>query len=310
MRAAVLTAFGADPEIADIEIREPGEGEVRVRVHAASVNGFDTFVAKSLLKDMMEHRFPVVLGKDFAGTVDAVGTGVDTYHVGDRVFGVVTKPYLGDGSFAEYVTVPVSVGIAALPESIDFTEGAALGLAGTAAVSAVDAAQLRPGQTVLVVGATGGVGNQAVQLAARAGATVVATAHTDEEKQLVTGLGATETIDYGHDVAATVLETRPDGVDTVLHFAGDAAALLPAVRTGGRFVSTLVSSPEQLPSEDATVVPVYAIPDLAILNRFASDRARGLARTRIDRVYRLDEVTTALSDFTGGTLGKLVITID
>jgi NADPH2:quinone reductase len=157
--------------LVDLEIPEPGEGEVRVRVHAASVNGFDTAVANGYLKDLMEHRFPVVLGKDFAGTVDAVGPGVSDYQVGDRVFGVVTKPYLGDGSFAEYVTVATAVGIAKLPESIDFTEGATLGLAGATALASVNAAELQPGQTVLIAGATGGVGNQAIQLAAKAGAT-------------------------------------------------------------------------------------------------------------------------------------------
>jgi NADPH:quinone reductase-like Zn-dependent oxidoreductase len=222
---------------------------------------------------------------------------------------VVTKPYLGDGSFAEYVTVPVAVGIAALPDGIDFTEGAALGLAGSAALSAVDAAQLRPGQSVLVVGATGGVGNQAVQLAARTGATVVATAHTDEERRLVTGLGAGDTIDYTGDVAARVLEDHPDGVDAVLHFAGDAETLLRAVRSGGLFVSTLLSSPEQLPSEDATVVPVYAVPETVLLERCAAEHVQGLTRTRIQRVYRLDDVPTALTDFAGGTLGKLVVTV-
>ena len=167
MRALVLTDFGTAPELTDLDLPEPAEGEVRVRVHAASVNGFDIAVANSYLKGMMEHRFPVVLGKDFAGTVDAVGPGVTDYQVGDRVFGAVTKPYLGDGSFAEYVTVPTAVGIAALPESIDFVTGAALGLAGSAAIAAVDAADLQPGQTVLVAGATGGVGNQVVQLAAQ-----------------------------------------------------------------------------------------------------------------------------------------------
>jgi NADPH:quinone reductase-like Zn-dependent oxidoreductase len=155
--------------VTDLEIPEPGDAEVRVRVHAASVNGFDTAVANSYLKDMMEHRFPVVLGKDFAGTVDALGPGASDYRVGERVFGVVTKPYLGGGSFAEYVTVPTAVGLAKLPAGIDFAEGAALGLAGAAALAATDAAQLQPDQTMLVAGATGGVGNQAVQLAAQAG---------------------------------------------------------------------------------------------------------------------------------------------
>ena len=169
MRAVVLSDFGATPQVTDLEIPEPGDAEVRVRVHAASVNGFDTAVANSYLKDMMEHRFPVVLGKDFAGTVDALGPGASDYRVGERVFGVVTKPYLGGGSFAEYVTVPTAVGLAKLPAGIDFAEGAALGLAGAAALAATDAAQLQPDQTMLVAGATGGVGNQAVQLAAQAG---------------------------------------------------------------------------------------------------------------------------------------------
>src|SRR6195952_1674397 len=126
MRAVAFTAFGAAPEVREIELPEPGEGEVRVRVHAASLNGFDLAVANGYLQGMMEHRFPVVLGKDFAGTVDALGAGVTAYAVGDRVFGVVTKAFLGDGSFGEYVTVPVAVGLAHLPGSVSFIDGAAL----------------------------------------------------------------------------------------------------------------------------------------------------------------------------------------
>ena len=142
MRAVVLPEFGSATEIRDIAVPQPAEGEVRVRVHAASVNGFDLAVAHSYLQGMMEHRFPVVLGKDFAGTVDAVGAGVTGYAEGDRVFGVVTKSFLGDGSFAECVTVPVAVGLGRLPENVDFIEGAALGLAGTAALDSVRAAGL------------------------------------------------------------------------------------------------------------------------------------------------------------------------
>ena len=138
----------------------------------------------------------MVLGKDFAGTVDAVGAGVTGYALGDRVFGVVTKAHLGDGSFGQFVTVPVAVGLAKLPASVAFTEGGALGLAGTAAFNAVDAAALHAGQTILIAGATGGVGNQAVQLAALAGAHVIATAHSDEEQRQVKALGAAEVVDY------------------------------------------------------------------------------------------------------------------
>jgi len=122
VRAPVVTDFGATPELLDIQRPEPAAGEVRVRVRAASVNGFDNAAAAGYLKGMMEHRFPVVLGKDFAGEIDAVGADVDGFAVGDRVFGVVTKAHLGDGSFGEYVTVPTAVGLAKLPASIEFAE--------------------------------------------------------------------------------------------------------------------------------------------------------------------------------------------
>ncbi|WP_456845253.1 NADP-dependent oxidoreductase [Cellulomonas sp. P5_C6] len=309
MRAVALAKFGAAPQIHDIGIPEPAEGEVRVRVHAASVNGFDLAVAAGYLNGMMEHRFPVVLGKDFAGVVDAIGAGVEDYEVGERVFGVVTKTFLGDGSFGEYVTVPVAVGLAKLPGSVSFTDGAALGLAGTAAVDAVTAAQLEAGQVVLVAGATGGVGHQAVQLAVRSGATVIATAHSEQEKALVTGLGAVEVVDYREDVAAQVLAAHPDGVDAVIHLAGDAAPLLPALRNGGRFASTLVMSPEQLPTDSATVAPVYATPTTATLDRLAGDSAQQHTTVTIERTYPLDELDQAFAHFGAGTVGKLVITI-
>jgi NADPH:quinone reductase len=309
MRALVLTDFGTTPELTDLDLPDPAEGEVRVRVHAASVNGFDIAVANSYLKGMMEHRFPVVLGKDFAGTIDALGPGVSDYEVGDRVFGAVTKPYLGDGSFAEYVTVATAVGIAALSESIDFVTGAALGLAGSAAIAAVDAADPQPGQTVLVAGATGGVGNQVVQLAAHAGAEVVATASSDAEQALVRDLGAATSVDYAGDVTQAVQQAHPDGVDALIHLAGDPASLLPAVRSGGRFVSTLIGSPEQLPSEDVSAIGIYANPDAATLNRVASHQIDGITRLQVQDTFPLDQAPAALAAFTGGTLGKLVITI-
>ena len=248
------------PTIAQLDVPEPGEGEVRVQIHAASLNGFDLAVAAGYLTGMMKHRCPVVLGKDFAGVVDAVGPGVTGYATGDRVFGVVTRPYLGDGSFGEYVVVPVAVGLAKLPASVGFLEGASLGLAGTAALDAVDAAELEPGQVVLVVGATGGVGTQVVQLAAQAGARVIATAHTDEERALVTGLRAGDVVDHTEDVAKQVGPLASGGVDVVVHLAGDPGPLLPVVRDGGRFVSTLIGSPDQVPAENLTVLAVAANP--------------------------------------------------
>lgn len=311
MRAVVLTSFGTAPELVDLAVPEPAEAHVRVRVHAASINGFDTAVVNGSLDGVLEHRFPVVLGRDFAGTVDALGAGVVEYQVGDRVFGVVTKPYLGDGSFAEYVTVSTSVGIAVLPEQIDFLEGAALGLAGTTAIAVMKAADLHPGQTVLVAGATGGVGNQAVQLAAKAGARVLATARTAEGKALVTALGATLALDY-EDVAGAVRAAYPDGVDVVVHLAGDPTAVLTAVRDGGRFVSTRIGSPDELHTDQATVVAVSAEPDSGKLWSAARNEADGTTRVRIQDTFPLDQAPSALAAFAAGAAGaagKIVITV-
>ncbi|MFB9071325.1 NADP-dependent oxidoreductase [Citricoccus parietis] len=310
MKVFALHDDGQAPSVTEAPLPEPQEGEVRVRVRAAALNGFDLSVASGRLKDMMEHRFPVVLGKDFAGTVDAVGSGVTGFQVGDRVFGVVTKDYLGDGSFGEYVTVPVAVGIAQLPEQVDFTEGAALGLAGTAAVDAFDAVNVTGGTTVLVSGATGGVGQQALQLAARAGAEVIATASSAEEIELVKRLGAAQTVDYRGDVVTQVLQTHPDGVDVVLNFAGDPAALVPAVKQGGKLASTLIMSADAVPAEGIEVLPVYANPAPATLTRLARNQAEMHTAVTVQQVYPLADVPQAIEDFGSGTLGKLVITLD
>jgi NADPH:quinone reductase len=310
MKAFALREFDQAPEVTEVDLPTPAAGEVRVRVRAASLNGFDLGVASSRAKGMMEHRFPVVLGKDFAGEVDAVGPEVEGYQVGDRVFGVVMKDTLGDGSFGEYVTVPVAFGIAKLPDGIDFTEAAALGLAGTAAVDAFDSANITDGQTVLVVGATGGVGQQALQLAVKAGATVVATASSSEEIDVVTRLGATHSVDYRGDVVEQVRALVPGGVDAVLHFAGDPAPLVAVVKPGGTLVSTMLRSADDIPAENVKVVSIYASPSSATLDRVARHQAEQHTTVTVQRVYDLEQTGEAIEHFASGTLGKLVIAID
>jgi NADPH:quinone reductase-like Zn-dependent oxidoreductase len=309
MRAIAMTDHDATPALTEIPTPEPGNDEVQVHIRAAAVNGFDLAVAAGLTKDYMEHRFPLVLGKDYAGEVSAVGSGVTDFAIGDRVFGTVTKPYLRDGSFAEYVVVPTSVGIAKLPDEVSFTDGAALGLAGAAAHGAMSGASLEAGQNILVVGATGGVGNQIVQLSKAAGARVIATAGTDDERDLVTRLGADETVDHQSDLAAQVGSIAPDGVDVVIHLAGP-FDVVELVRPGGRFVSTMVASAEQVPTDTAIVVPVQANPTPDDLGRSATSLARGETVVHIQQVYPLERVIDAFDQFGRGTLGKLVIAID
>src|SRR5438876_883040 len=139
MRAVTLDSVPATPAVGEVDLPRPEAGELLVKVAVSSVNGFDAATAAGYLQQLMEHRFPLVVGKDFAGTVEALGEGVEGFGVGEAVFGVVMKPFLGTGSLAECVTVPAGYGVAAIPEGLAVRDAGALGLAGTAALDSVNA---------------------------------------------------------------------------------------------------------------------------------------------------------------------------
>jgi NADPH:quinone reductase-like Zn-dependent oxidoreductase len=311
MRAVALDAVPAAPQVTDVEAPSPLAGEVLVKVAASSVNGFDAATAAGYLQGAMEHQFPLVIGKDFAGTITELGKGVTGFTVGERVFGVVTKPFLGTGSLGEYVTVPTMVGLARIPDGLPTAEAGALGLAGTAALNAIDAVAPGRGETILIVGATGGVGTIAVQYAAARGARVIATARPGAEAALITSLtgGKTELVDYTGDLTAQVKALAPDGVAAALHLAGDGKQIADLVADGGRLASTLGLTGETLPGRNLTVVPVMAHPDDVTLNRLAADVASGALRVPITATYPLEQAPQALADFGSGALGKLAITL-
>ena len=308
MKAIATTDFGAPVTLVEISTPEPGEGEILVRVASSSINGFDLSVASGRLKGMMEHRFPVVLGKDFAGTVESTGAGVDGFAEGDTVFGVVMKPELGDGSFGERVATPAAFA-ARVPAGVDAATAGALGLAGTAAHDAVEAVEPQHSETALVSGATGGVGIIAIQLIKARRAHIIATASTDQEIAFVKEHGADDIVDYPGDVASAVREKHPHGVDAVLHFAGDGAALAPLLTPGGRIASTLGLTQEQLGRDDVTLAPIMASPVTATLTKLADAAAAGIIRVPIMRTYGLEDVPQGLADFAAGTLGKLTVQI-
>jgi len=308
MKAIATTDFGAPATLVEIPAPEPAEGEILVRVASSSINGFDLSVASGRLKRMVEHRFPVVLGKDFAGTVEAVGGGVDGFAEGDTVFGVLMKPELGDGCFAERITTPAAFA-AKVADGLDAAAAGALGLAGTAAHDAVEAVEPKHGETVLVSGATGGVGIIAVQLLKASGAHVIATASTDDEIAFVREHGADDVVDYHGDVAAAVRREHPGGVEAVLHFAGDGAVLVALLTPGGRIASTLGLTPEQLGRDDVILAPIMASPATATLAKLADAAATGIIHVPIMRTYGLEDVPRGLADFAAGTLGKLAVRI-
>ncbi|WP_370666194.1 NADP-dependent oxidoreductase [Streptomyces sp. IBSBF 2507] len=314
MRAVVLNEVPSTPVVAEVDTPGPEAGEVLVKVAASSVNGIDGAVAAGFLQGMMEHRFPLVLGKDFAGTVEALGEGVEGYAVGDAVFGVVMKPFLGTGSLAEYVTVPAVHGLARIPQGLSVTDAGVLGVAGATAFDSLAALDVSVGETLLISGATGGVGALAVQLAAARGARVIATARPGAPAGFVTGLTGAEVqvVDYTGDLAAQVRALTPEGVDTALHLAGDGAALAGLLRPGGRIASPLGLTKDALADSGVTDITVHSImadPNAQTLQALAGQVVSGALRIPLAATYPLAQAPKAFAAFGAGKLGKLAITL-
>lgn len=311
MRAIAINAFGAPPTLHELPVPEPGSGEVLIQVQTSSVNGFDLFVASGMIKGLMEHQFPLVLGRDFAGTVVATGPDTSRFTVGDVVFGVVFKPVLHDGAFSEFVTMPEQFGVTPVPEGMDIASAGVLGLAGVAALMSVEAVVPTAGEHILISGATGGVGAYAIQLALARGAEVIATARPGREADFVRGLGATSTVDYGGgaDVLAAVRALQPGGVQAVIHLAGDGHLLADALVPGGRIASTLLVSPKAFAGRNMRATGIVASFESTRLAHLANEVIAGRLRTTVERSYHLEEVPQALADFAAGTCGKLSITM-
>lgn len=310
MKVFAITARDTQPIVLELPTPEPAPGEVLVEVEAASVNGFDLSVAAGYVWDMIPGiEFPVVLGRDLVGTVTAVGDGVEDVSVGDRVAAVIPGMALGPktGSFTEYVALPTTA-VTAVPSGVDAQHAAVIGLAGIAAHDAFEALDIRAGETVLVSGATGGVGSIATQLAVAAGATVIGTAQPGQEEEYVRSLGAAHIVDYTGDVAAVVQAIAPEGIDKVVHAAGEAAALAPIVKAGGAVASTIGASAEQLGRDDVTVATIMAAATAEKLAALLERVADGELRVNIETAIPLDRAPEALSAFTDGTLGKVLIT--
>jgi NADPH:quinone reductase len=309
MKAVTLDAFDTPPRLRDdLPAPSPAPNEVLVRVHASSVNPADNGIAAGMLKQMgLEYEFPVILGRDYAGVVEQVGPAVTRYGVGDEVFGFLlhANPAVHEGSWAELIAVPQDMFIGRAPEGVDLATAGAAPLAGIAAIMAIDALELSDGDTVLIVGATGGVGSLAVQLAASAGATVVAPALPEDEAHL-RELGLSELLPRDGDLAAAARERHPEGFDAVLdlvNYAPDVPAAL--AKEGGR-----VASPTGAAGEGPGRTMIMAAPTPENLDRLARLLADGTLRVPIQATHELAQAPDALAALpTTHTRGKLAIRV-
>ncbi len=318
MKAAVIDGYGGSDRLQIREIADPGEpgpGQVRLRVRAASVNPIDWKMRQGSLRIVMPARFPLILGFDVAGEVDAIGPEVTRFQVGDPVFGAV-DPRSPGGSYAELALARDSA-LAVMPQALSFEEAAALPVAGVTALQALrDKGKLAAGETVVINGASGGVGHLAVQIAITVGAKVTGVA-SRQSLDFVRSLGALEAIDYEEEDFAG----RDDAWDVVFDAAGtrtyqDCEPSLS--RNGGIYVTTQVGPRSFLNgiftgvaglfgqkkrARWMTVKPVAA--DLAFLARLVE---QGRLRPEIEEIFPLDRIREAHDrGERGGVKGKIVI---
>ncbi len=292
-------------ELVEVERPEPRPTEVLVRVAAAGVNPVDW---KTRAGGAFLGQPPFTVGWDVAGVVEALGRGVTRFAPGDRVFGMPRFPAEA-AAYAEYVTSP-SRQLARIPDGLSDVEAAALPLAGLTAWQAlVETADVRPGKRVLILGAAGGVGHLAVQIAKARGAYVIGTASAGKHAFLAE-LGADEAVDYRNEA----VEERVRDADVLLDLVGGdgTAAALSALRDDGLAVIVPSSAGLDALREHARgrvrVTGILVEPDRAGLEALAALVAGGSLRPHVAETFPLAEAARAHEvGEAGRTTGKLVL---
>lgn len=307
MRAVCYDHFGG-PEVLTLgDLPEPkvGPDSVLVRVAAAGVNPVDIGIREGQLDGLFDAHFPVVPGWDLAGEVVRSGPAASTHAVGDRVVGYARLDSIGPGTCAELVAVPERV-LAPAPTSVPLTTAAALPLAGLTALQLVRAVGVGQGDTVLVHGAAGGVGQMTVQLAVLAGARVIGTASMGNHEHL-RGLGA-EPVEYGAGLADAVRALAPAGIDIALDLhGGDALEVSQALLAPGGELGSIIDAQDVLARGGAYVFVTPSAVDLAELAALVD---AGRLAIDIAQVFPLEQTADAHRLVAGGHVrGKVVVAV-
>ena len=288
MKAVHLTNHGGPEMLRYGEAADPvaGPGEVVVDIHAASVNGADYKVRHGKGRYKLD-KFPHILGRDFSGTVGAMGAGVSEFKVGDAVFGVTDVGL--EGAYAEKIASKAAI-LAKKPASLSHSEAAALGLIGLTALTAIeDTAHLKAGETILIQGGAGGVAGFAVQLAKHLGATVITTASAANHAY-VRGLGADRAIDYNTEDFTTIGPVCDVVFDTV---GGDSvrAGSYKVLKPGGRLV--WIAPAEGAARADVETLRPDVKRDRAHLERMLALVASGAVKPPAIAHYKLADAAAA-----------------
>lgn len=312
MKAAAFDHFGSPDVIHTEVVPVPAlaKKEVLVRVATAGVGTWDPDLADGSFQDVKKVRFPRVLGSDGAGTVVAVGSGVEKFAVGDRVYGWGFGNAKG-GFFAEYVAIPER-DIARIPDALPFDEAGALAVVGITALQGLEQLELDAGQSVMIFGASGGVGHVAVQLAELLGLRVFAIASKRDGVELVEHLGADRVVEgHSRTLSRELRAFAPDGFDGALVFAGGNgwAKELRLVRARGRVAWPNGVEPEPIVPRRVKHAAYDGESSPAAFARLGELIARGPFHVELSKTYSLDATAQALRDVQHHHLGKLAIKI-
>ncbi|MGF6848523.1 NADPH:quinone reductase-like Zn-dependent oxidoreductase [Chitinophaga sp. W3I9] len=249
MKAVAVSKFKDIPEVMDLPKPVVRPGTVLIKVAAAGMNPFDWKMIDGIMDDgKTKHQFPLIMGVDGAGTIEEVGEGVTRFKAGDKVYGQFIHSPIGEGSYAEYAIVPEKSGLTKAPSSLSAVEAAAVPTSGMTAQQLLDKLDLQEGNTLLINGATGGVGSFAVQLAAAQGLQVIATVSDDAGAERMKKLGATITINYKEaPLTQQVKEKFPQGLDGLIDLVSNAAAFeanLDLLKPGSAALTTMFVAKE------------------------------------------------------------------
>lgn len=309
MRAAAFSKFGG-PEVLHTEllpVPSPKPRQVLVRLSSAGIGVWDPEVRSGELK-LGATGFPRIIGNDGAGEVVAVGEEVKRCRVGDRVYAYTFE----GGFYAEYVALDEDA-VAPIPPGMSDAEAGALGADGITALRGLDdQLHLSSGQSILIYGASGGVGHIAVQLARRMGARVLGAASGRDGVALVRRLGADVAVDGKKgDVAAACRTFAPGGLDAALVLASGRTLdpALATVRKGGRIAHPNGVFPLPRASEGVTILAYDGVPSHEAFERLNRLIGTGPFHVELGKTYRLDEAARAHREVAKHHLGKLALKI-
>jgi len=310
MRAIGVQEFGGPEKLQVLDLPEPhpGPGEVRIRVHGATVNPTDTNLREGIYAQRSGDTSPGphVPGADAAGVVSEVGEGVDL-QVGDRVMAVVVPMGPHGGAYADELVVPAA-SVVRVPAGVDLFAASTLLMNGLTARLVLEALAVPAGGTIAVTGAAGAFGGYVVQLAKADGLRVIADAAPKDE-ELVRSLGADEVVPRGDDVAQKMRALVPDGVDGLADGAVMNALVVPAVRDGGRIATIRGwSGPAD---RGITVSPVLVFDDADrtdVLEELRERVEQGAVTLRVAQVLPAEQAAEAHRLLAaGGVRGRLVL---